>query len=200
MKIENKVKYRRTIPPPGKKSVNGRPSTLQKLNLEQVRKLVIRGWTDVDIADFFEIPIVTLDNLKRSHPEFLKSFMDWRDEYDNLIERRLAERAAGYSHPEEKVFLGPGGQVVTHNTIKHYPPETGACGMWLSNRKQNWRTTAARIAVGGDPELPPIQMKKINKIDLQDFSEDELELMLSIGLKIKAQTEPEESTEYEETE
>lgn len=53
---------------------------------------------------------------------------------DELVEASLFSRALGYSHPEEKVFQYE-GQIVTHETIKQYPPDTQAAMFWLRNRQ-----------------------------------------------------------------
>jgi hypothetical protein len=51
----------------------------------------------------------------------------------------LFERAKGYSHPEDKIFNNNGEPLIIP-TVKHYPPETAACVVWLANRQPNkWK-------------------------------------------------------------
>lgn len=51
----------------------------------------------------------------------------------------LYQRATGFSHPEEKVFLYYGKPKVVPTT-RHYPPDTTTAIFWLKNRdKENWR-------------------------------------------------------------
>jgi hypothetical protein len=117
----------------------GRPSKLDDLDREQVSKLALKGWTDSEMADFFEVTEQTWNNWKKKDPAFFESLKDWKAEFDERIERSLAERALGYSHPEDKIFNNNGRKLVVP-TIKHYPPDTTACIFWLKNRQPDeWR-------------------------------------------------------------
>lgn len=53
----------------------------------------------------------------------------------------LFQRAVGYSHPAVKFFFDKdAGRVVSQKYTEHYPPDTGACVMWLKNRQpKHWR-------------------------------------------------------------
>jgi len=53
---------------------------------------------------------------------------------------KLRERALGYSHRAEKIFLNREGEVVRVETIEHYPPDTKAAETWLYNRQPSkWK-------------------------------------------------------------
>ena len=120
-------------------SKRGRPSKFDKLNLDQVRKVAQKGWTDEEMADFFEVARSTWYKWKVDFPEFSDALKEWKNCADEIIERSLFERATGYSHPEEKIFQCD-GNVIRADTIKHYPPDPTSMIFWLKNRKpDDWR-------------------------------------------------------------
>lgn len=117
----------------------GRPSKLDELELEQVRKLARKGWTDKEIADFYEVSEQTVNNWKQRNPEFLESLKLGKEEADRKVERSLFEKATGYSHPDTH-FSAYEGHVTETPTVKHYAPDTTAAIFWLKNRKpEEWR-------------------------------------------------------------
>jgi hypothetical protein len=120
-------------------SKGGRPSKFDGVDLEQVKKLATKGWTDKEMSAFFEVNEATWHRWKDKHPEFCESLKDWKKEADERVERSLYERALGYVHTEEKVFNN-NGEILTHETNKHYPPDSTSMIFWLKNRKPNdWR-------------------------------------------------------------
>jgi hypothetical protein len=63
----------------------------------------------------------------------------------------LYQKALGYSHPEDKIFICDGDPVIVP-TIKHYPPDTMAASLWLRNRKSSkWKDkTETDVNVAGE--------------------------------------------------
>lgn len=121
------------------KKGRGRPSKFDGIDLNQVRQLATRGWTDAEMAEFFLVNPDTWHEWKKAHPEFSESLKDWKIEADSKVERSLYERATGYEHEEDKIFQYEGRPVVVP-TVKHYPPDTPAAIFWLKNRQPDkWR-------------------------------------------------------------
>lgn len=117
----------------------GRPSKFGDLDMEQVRKVAEKGWTDKEMADFFDVCISTWDKWKAGNERFLQSLRDWKDIADDEMEMSLYQRGMGYSHPEDKVFFHEGKPVVVPTT-KHYPPDSTSMIFWLKNRRRDdWR-------------------------------------------------------------
>ena len=62
---------------------------------------------------------------------------------DERIERSLAHRALGYSHPAVKFMTVSdehGSHIERLEYIEHYPPDTAAMCFWLKNRRPDrWR-------------------------------------------------------------
>jgi hypothetical protein len=70
---------------------------------------------------------------------FLHAIKKSKSIANDLIEATLFQRATGYSHKEEKIFCSE-GQIVTHETTKHYPPDPTSMIFWLKNREPDrWK-------------------------------------------------------------
>lgn len=117
----------------------GRPTKYKKEYDALVYNYCLLGATDKELADFLEIDVATVNRWKKTHPSFCESLKNGKVDADANVAKALYHRALGYSHVEEKVFNN-NGEIVTHNTMKHYPPDTGAAMAWLKNRQPDkWR-------------------------------------------------------------
>ena len=98
------------------------------------------GAIEEEIADELNIGITTLERWKKYSPEFRGALKIGKDVFDDRIERSLAQRAIGYSHPAVKGFMTRDGKIIEHKYIEHYPPDTTAAIYWLKNRRPDrWR-------------------------------------------------------------
>lgn len=117
----------------------GRKSGFNEKSKETILRLIKDGRTEDEIADVIGVCRKTLANWKGKHPELLHAVRESRLVADDLVEASLYRRALGYSHPEEKAFQYE-GCVITHETTKHYPPDTQAAMFWLRNRQpKRWK-------------------------------------------------------------
>lgn len=108
------------------------------LDLKKVQLLYFHGFTDEEVADFMGVSIRTVERWKKDN-DFLACLKKGKKIADQKVVHSLYERAFGYTHPEEVVFQYQ-GKVVRAQTLKHYPPDTGACAFWLKNRMPDqWR-------------------------------------------------------------
>ncbi len=139
-RIQSKVRPAKTLVKEQKKSKTlGRPTEYRKDFDEVARKMCLLGATDVQLADMFGVNEKTINTWKNKHPSFLQALRNGKDVADAEVAESLHHRATGYSHPEDKIFLFEGSPVIVP-TIKHYPPDTAACIIWLKNRKSEyWR-------------------------------------------------------------
>lgn len=117
----------------------GRPPKYQDSFAVQARKLGNLGATNVDLADFFGVSIRTVDRWLVEHEDFCRAVNEARQFADQNVERRLYERATGYTFDSEKV-MAVKGEVVRVPTREHVPPDVTAMIFWLKNRKpEQWR-------------------------------------------------------------
>ncbi|EAA8759577.1 terminase [Salmonella enterica] len=116
-----------------------RPTKYQAAYAEQARKLCLLGYTDAELADFFDVDEATINRWKKEHHEFCESIKKGKSVADGEVAAKLFHRATGYEHPEDDIRTVDGKIVITP-TIKHYPPDTTAAIFWLKNRQKNkWR-------------------------------------------------------------
>lgn len=126
----------------------GQPTKYKEEYNELARKVCVLGATDKGLADFLEVSESTINNWKIEYPEFLESIKKGKIIADVIIADSLFQRAKGYEHPEDKIFIYKGEPIIVPTT-KHYPPDTGAIAFWLKNRRPNlWREKQTIETVG----------------------------------------------------
>lgn len=97
------------------------------------------GAKDTELAEFFSVSEQTINAWKKAHPTFLESIKRGKSVADGNVANSLYNRAVGYSHPEQKVFNNQ-GEILTHDTTKHYAPDPTSAIFWLKNRQPKlWR-------------------------------------------------------------
>lgn len=99
------------------------------------------GYTDKQLADFFEVTEQTINNWKKRFPDFFGSVKNGKKIADDMVVLSLYERATGAVVPDSKVFYNrESGETVVVPLEKHYPPDTRACEIWAHNRMaKDWR-------------------------------------------------------------
>jgi len=117
----------------------GRPTKYKDEYAEQAYKLCLLGFIDLELAKFFEVDEQTINRWKNGHEEFCQSIKSGKQIANGNVAESLYKRAMGYEHDEEKVFCNM-GEITTHQTVKHYPPDTQAASLFLRNRQPDkWR-------------------------------------------------------------
>ena len=117
----------------------GRPSYDPLKHPKKAYELSLLGLTNPRISQLLDISRETLNKWMNAHPDLADAIKKGRDHADSKVAKSLYQRAMGYSHPEDKIFLHRGQPVIV-NTVKHYPPDTASAIFWLKNRqKELWR-------------------------------------------------------------
>lgn len=117
----------------GKKK--GRPSNLDKIDLDKLLELSTKGLTDKEIAKELGIAESSL-NLYKKSKEFSESLKKGKDTADDKVEASLFKRACGMTIIKEKVDKDG----CIHECKEEIVPDTLACIFWLKNRrKAEWR-------------------------------------------------------------
>lgn len=136
--VVSRRKARRAPAPPKPKM--GRPTLYREEYVEQARKLCNLGATDRELAEFFGVSIFTIWQWQVVHPEFSSAIKGSKEAYDDRVERRLCERAMGYSVETVKIFLDKDGSIVEAPYVEHYAPDATSMIFWLKNRRSGaWR-------------------------------------------------------------
>lgn len=116
-----------------------RPTKYQEAYAEQARKLCLLGYTDAELASFFEVSEATINNWKLEHPEFLESIKKGKAVADGEVASTLFNRAMGYTAKEKREEKTTDGFKEV-DAEKHVPGDVTAMIFWLKNRqKDKWR-------------------------------------------------------------
>lgn len=119
--------------------------------IEQARKLCAKGWTDAEIAEFFEIHVMTLYRWKGLNPAFGEAVKAGKVEADERVQESLYRLACGYDKRVEKVFHSD-GNITRAEVIEHVPPNVKAAHIWLLNRDAaNWKNRQEITGKNGAP-------------------------------------------------
>jgi len=117
----------------------GQPTKYKDVFENQVLILAEKGFTDVDIAQVFNVTKATINNWKKKFPQFFASIKKGKAIADQKVVQSLYQRALGYTAPEIHISNFQ-GVVSKTNILKHYPPDPVSCIFWLKNRMpQEWR-------------------------------------------------------------
>jgi hypothetical protein len=147
-------------------------------------KLALLGTIDADIETAFGISNHTLTMWKRKYPEFADWLNRGKKEANADVVEALYKKAIGYSHPDIHIAV-VNGQIKKVPITKHYPPDTSAIRFFLKNRTRDdenpWTEVLSHEHSGKNGA--PISIKK--EIDLSDFTDAELDLIMNAGLKIQ---------------
>ncbi|WP_370580914.1 helix-turn-helix domain-containing protein [Snodgrassella alvi] len=116
-----------------------RPTDYRQEYAEQARKLCLLGFTDKQLADFFDVNESTITRWKQKYPEFCTSIKKGKVVADAQVVDSLYNRALGMEVEEVEV-RGDGDNEIKRVTKKHIPPDTTAQIFWLKNRQPElWR-------------------------------------------------------------
>jgi hypothetical protein len=147
--------------------VKGRPTKYDTAFNEQVEKFAKLGATDAEIADFLGIVESTLNEWKKTYPEFSESIKRGKIIADSNVADRLYQRAMGFEHDSEEIKVvsdgnNQGSSVERVPVKKIYPPDPTAAIFWLKNRRpKEWRDKQEIGIVTGEDQIFVIGSKQI---------------------------------------
>lgn len=141
----------------------GRPTDYEDGFVIEAQKLAMLGATDMEIADFFDVSVRTLQRWKITRPEFCRALNAGKEEADAKVERSLFQRATGYEQDAVKIFMPAGADKPVFAPYREaVQPDTTACIFWLKNRKPaEWRDKVLNELTGVDGA--PIQSEVVVK-------------------------------------
>lgn len=150
---------------------------------ERAYRLALLGLRNNDLAVAFGVSNQTIEYWMRTWEDFRDAVNLGKQEADAKVADSLYRKAVGYSHPDTYITIYK-GQVLSTPIIKYYPPDTGACVFWLTNRQSDkWQNTR-HVQHSGDLKF------RYEENDLSDFTNTELEALKKFGLKELKANEP----------
>jgi hypothetical protein len=116
----------------GNKGGRGGPSKYDpNYHPHSAQKLCATGFTDAQLAEFFEINEATINRWKVDHLEFMQALTVGKEETDALVERSVLKGITGYYVENEEINAK--GDI---KRVKKWMPGNPGVGMrWLSCRK-----------------------------------------------------------------
>jgi hypothetical protein len=109
----------------------GRPTKYKPEFAEMAGKLCAKcAFTDVQLADWFEVSVRTINEWKLRHPEFVEALKVGKAEADDLVERATVAHITGYYVETEKVTRN--GKVKVREWVKG---DAHAGIKWLERRR-----------------------------------------------------------------
>lgn len=119
----------------------GRPTKYRAEFASQARKLCDGGFTDEQLADFFDVHVSTIYRWMAEHKKFCEAVKVAKEIADQRVERSLYQRALGYTTPAVKIFMPAGAKEPVYATYReNVQPSDTAIIFWLKNRKKDtWR-------------------------------------------------------------
>lgn len=139
----------------------------QSIFVEQVKRycLLNHDATNEEIAKFFDVTPNTIIVWKREKPEFAQAMREGKSLADGNVANALYQRAIGYEHDAVKIFADPKtGDKLVVPYVEHYPPDTGAAKLWLTNRSRHWKDK--QTVEVEDPQGILAEMLGLEKEDL----------------------------------
>jgi hypothetical protein len=111
----------------------------EKFDKGILKKCVLAGFTNTQIAGLLGVTEHTFDNWKRKYPDAFLSLKDWKIQADKIVEKSLYQRAKGYSKNSVKMFCH-NGRIVKQEYVETFPPDPTSMIFWLKNRQPDkWR-------------------------------------------------------------
>jgi hypothetical protein len=119
------------------KNPGGRPTVYRQEYAKIARAMCERGATDAELADAFDVSSMTIWRWRARYPAFSEALKVAKGEFDDRVERSLAQRAVGYSYDTVKIFLPAGSRepvIVPYR--EHVCPDAYAAFKWLNCRRR----------------------------------------------------------------
>lgn len=163
----------------------GRPTKYKEEYAEQAYKLCLLGFTDEDLASYFEVNEDTINEWKKVHEEFSVSVTNGKGKADAEIANSLYERAKGCKITVQQAIkvttkkieqisqkIEQTEEIEVVDLIHEVPPDTTAAKFWLMNRQPaKWREKTENINknVNYNVETSPEEVKEISKSLENDY-------------------------------
>jgi hypothetical protein len=135
-------------------------------HLEQVRAIAMRGISEEEMSEIFDISEKEITRWKKQYPLFKRALDEGYTDADQAVLSALYQSAVGYSHEEEKVFQWD-GEIIRADTVRHYKPDLPSIKLWITNRqREHWKDRQQVGVSGGSNDNAPIGLRDESKLEL----------------------------------
>lgn len=135
-------------------------------HLDQVRAIAMRGVSEKEMAELFDIHPRQIKLWKRQFPTFKDAIEQGYTDADAAVLSAVYQSAVGYTHDEEKIFQWD-GEIIRAETQKHYKPDMVAAKLWLTNRqREHWKDRQQVGVSGGMDDNAPIGLRDETKMEV----------------------------------
>lgn len=122
------------------KDKGGRPTEYKEEYNDMAYKLCLLGYTDAQLASFFNVTETTINNWKHEKDGFFESLTRGKEIADANVVEAMYNRAIGVEVKEKRIKTDSTGEEEITITTKEIPADVGAQKSWLSNRQRSkWR-------------------------------------------------------------
>ena len=126
------------------KSNSGRKTDYLPQYDDEVEKLALLGYTDEEMAKFFDVAPSTFYLWQKKHEGFSESVKEGRERSDVAVVSALRQRALGTEVEEEHVTIEKGGSQTIKKIKRKIPPDPTSMIYWLNNRQRaRWKNRTA---------------------------------------------------------
>lgn len=157
----------------------GRPTVYTPELCQIAAQGALDGWTDEEIAETLGVDVRTLYRWRAKYPEFRQSLAWGKENCDERVERKLYERAVGYTYDAVKIMMNEGQPVIVAYK-EHAAPDVGAAKMWLTNRKRKDWAERSQVEHGG-----PGDFDNMSPDELDQFIASETEALRAPEKSVK---------------
>ena len=155
--------------------VHGNTTKWSRDLIRLVYQLCLLGHTDEEVAKVMEVSIHTINQWKRTHPEFLEAMREGKEIADAQVVHALYKKATGFTVDEIHVCMYR-GEVIQTVIPKYYPPESWAANKWLNVRQRTKWADVQRVE-NINTNLT------LHKFDFSGMSIEQLRFMKEIGME-----------------
>ena len=135
-------------------------------HLEQVRAIAMRGVSEREMSEMFDIHPKMFSMWKKQYPAFKDAIEKGYTDADTAVLSALYQKAVGYTHDEEKIFQWDGA-IIRAETQKHYAPDVNAIKLWITNRqREHWKDRQHTAVSGGAHDDAPIGLRDETKMEV----------------------------------
>lgn len=135
------------------KKRRGRPTDYDKKYNRMAYDLCLLGYTDKELADFFDVSESTINNWKIQHPKFLESITRAKHTSDVKVAKSLYKRATGYKLKTK--YKNKKGEEI--EKIEEVLPDISAIRYWLNNRQRGRWSEKQQVEHSGEIGIPLLE-------------------------------------------